>query len=138
MLSNRPMKGITASPPPKSFKTHREEDETVSSSFWEQRDSGSETFSSIIYQKDPVTAGFLLTITISPKETMVPLAVVSEVGGGLNGGSPRVVFPVIVKTWLPYTSQENAMRDAAMTTAALRTDDIKKYNKNVMNRIFLL
>lgn len=23
-----------------------------------------------------------------------------------------------------------------MTTAALRTDDIKKYNKNVMNRIF--
>lgn len=56
MLSNRPMKGITASPPPKSFKTHREENETVSSSFWEQRDSGSETFSSIIYQKDPVSS----------------------------------------------------------------------------------
>lgn len=85
-----------------------------------------------------VTGGFLLTFTISPKETMVPLAVVSEVGGGLNGGSPRVVFPVIVKTCLPYTSQENAMRDAAMTTAALRTDNIKKYNKNVMNRKFFL
>lgn len=38
------------------------------------------------------------TFTISPKDTTVPLAVTSEVGGGLNGGNPVGASPVIVNT----------------------------------------
>lgn len=45
-----------------------------------------------------VLISLLLTFTISPKDTMVPLAVMSEVGGGLKGGSPWEVSPVIVNT----------------------------------------
>lgn len=67
--------------------------------FWEVK-VATQTFGKKIHSPHPA-AGLrllLLTSTISPKETTVPLAVVSEVGGGLNGGSPWEVFPVIVNT----------------------------------------
>jgi len=53
----------------------------------------------------------------------VPLAVVSEVGGGRNAGKPWAVCPVMVKRWNPEASQEAATQDAATTTRALRTAD---------------
>lgn len=126
MLSSRPMKGITASPPPKSWIKHTEK--MQSAAFLANWDNFGEvkvatlSFNQNLYHRP--ASGFislLLTSTISPKGTMVPLAVMSEVGGGLNGGSPWEVFPVIVNTWWPETSQENATRDAATTTRALRT-----------------
>lgn len=61
----------------------------------------------------------------------MPLSVVSEVGGGLNGGSPWEVCPVIVNTWRPQLSQENATSDAAMTTRALRTEPDRKEEKGL-------
>lgn len=131
MLSNRPMKGITASPPPKPFKK-KQRGRRDSQLLFLRTDSGSESCNSMIYRKDPAFP-LLLTCTISPKDTKVPLAVVSEVGGGVNGGSPWVVFPVTVNTWLPYASQENAMSDAAMTTRALRTDEAERKKEKKCN-----
>lgn len=77
----------------------------------------------------------------------MPLVVLSQVGGGLKGGSPCTVFPVIVKTSCPKASHENATREAAMTTRALRTDgrrtteqmerskSNRQTNKNIMYRL---
>ncbi|TNN52978.1 hypothetical protein EYF80_036843 [Liparis tanakae] len=78
MLSNTPMKGMTAIPPPRPCTQPR-------------GGGGGPAVRA-------ATSLCILTCTISPKVTTVPLAVVSVVGGGLNGGSPRDVSPVTVNT----------------------------------------
>lgn len=63
---------------------------------------------------------------MSLKEITVPLAMVSERGGALKGGSPLAVFPVRLKKWCPVTSEEYATAVAAMTTRAFRTADTRR------------
>ena len=86
--------------------THRQEDRLLSCSSCKlDRNEEVRVANQTCCKKNPChlpvagNVSLLLTSTISPKETMVPLAVVSVVGGGMNGGSPGEVFPVIVKTW---------------------------------------
>lgn len=86
MLSRRPIRGIIARPPPRSCCRHMMWNHIKNQSYLNIQKS-------IIFENKTTS----LTSTMSLKDTIVPFGVISEKGGGLNGGRPLVVFPVRVK-----------------------------------------